>query len=108
MVKAVDIGVDLFFHGIVGVPILVFGTMFITAAVGVFIIKMMSNPAMAFSGLMWGMIIGGIIFLIGQWIIKQIGDETTRNRVILAGMVIGVVIGITQIPSYLSVVSGFY
>ena len=101
-------GLEVSLYGMFGIPIVSFGIMFMTMAIIVGFLKIPASPLNAIIGLIWGMLIGMIIFKIGEWVLKQIEDKQWTARCIQTGTVIGIIIGIIQAPYFLNIVSGFY
>lgn len=100
--------VDVGTSGLVGGAIVAFGVLFITMAIIVGFMKLNVSFVNAAIGMFWGIAIGGIAFRIGNWLINKIENNVWRVRTLQASVVIGIILGITQVPHYLEIVGQFY
>ena len=49
-------GIEVFLHGMIGIPVATFGVMFMTMAIIVGLLKIMSSPIYAMIGVFWGVL----------------------------------------------------
>lgn len=96
------------FIAILGGPFLVFGVAFITVMIIGGVVKIPSAFLGAIIGMIFGAIIGMIPFKIGEFVLNRVDDEKTREGALAISMIIGVVIGLSQVPAYLSLLNNFY
>ena len=95
------------FTAIFVLPFVIAGVAFLIMAIIGFFLKLYT-PVYAFVGLIWGIIIGAIFCKIGQFISKGINPKKTRDNVIVIGIILGIIIGIWQVPHYLNYVNMYY
>lgn len=100
--------VDVGTSGLFGGAIVIFGVLFMTMAIIVGFIKLNASFLNAMIGMFWGIAIGGIAFKIGNWLVNKIENNVWRTRTLQASVIIGIILGITQVPYYLEIVNGFY
>ena len=95
-------------YGVVGAIFLVIGITIITPGVIVGLLKSISSFVSAMIGMIFLCVIGAIPFKIGMYIIDRVDNEKINNGAKTVGFVGGVILGLTQVPYYLSLVDGFY
>lgn len=103
-----NIIVDVGTSGLFGGTIVVFGVLFMTMAIIVGFMKLNVSFGNALIGMFWGIAIGGIAFRIGNWLVNKIENNVWRVRTLQVSVVIGIILGITQVPHFLEITSRFY
>ncbi len=104
----ISLGYSIFTYGLFGGILFIIGIMFVISAIITGFLKMINSPLYAIIGIIWGIVIGTIPGKIGQWLIQQISDEKVSNTILQGGAVIGFILGLFLVPSYLAKVSLFY
>jgi len=108
IMRKAGIIVDVGTSGLFGGACVAFGVMFMTMAVIVAFTKLNTAFVYAMIGMIWGFVIGGIPFKIGEWLVKKIEDATWRTRTMQVSAIVGIIVGITQVPHYMEIVGRFY
>lgn len=93
---------------LLAIPILIFGIGFITQTIIVAFIKIQTAFLSSIIGMIAGMILGGIVYKIGEFVLKQIKTENIKTCIATIALIGGIILGIIMYPSLLEKVNLFY